>query len=245
VKALVVDDHKINRVYLTELLKKNFPNIKVVDEAESVTTAKEKLDEAQYDIIFLDVELNDGIGFKVLSDLPDFVFVVVVSSHRQYAIDAIKHNVVDYLLKPIIFKDLESAVKKVTILYEKVIALKQGVLNKKLSKNKDEAEGSLLVNHKKEYVAIDKKDILFIKAIGKYSEIYVVGDKHYVSSKNLKEFEIAMPEMLIRIHHSYLVNARHIASFMSETSEVILANGNGVPVSVRKREVLFKRFDVF
>jgi two-component system LytT family response regulator len=245
VKALVVDDHRINRFYLKDLISEHFPKIGVIDEAESVASAKIKLDGEQYDVIFLDIELTDGIGFDVLSEIPDFVYVIVVSNHREYAIDAFKHNVVDYLLKPVNLKDFKAAVKKVMDLYEKAIALKNPVINENSLKTKQEAEGSLLVNYKKQYVAIEKRDILYIKAIGKYSEIHVTGNKHYISYKNLKEFENAMPELLARIHHSYLVNVKSIVSFSRETSQVILSNGNGIPVSVRKREELFKKFNVF
>ena len=110
---------------------------------------------------------------------------------------------------------------------------------------KDKIENRLMLNYKNNFVALDKKDIVFIKALGKYSEIHVAGKGQYTSYKNLKEFETAMTDMLIRIHHSYLVNIKCIVSYSRETSRVELSSGEQIPVSVRKREELFKKFEVF
>lgn len=102
-----------------------------------------------------------------------------------------------------------------------------------------------MVNYKNEFIAINRKDIVFIKALGKYSEIHVAGSRHYTSYKNLKEFETAMTDILIRIHHSYLVNIGSIVSYSRETSHVLLNNGQAIPVSVRKRKSCLKNFRCF
>jgi len=51
--------------------------------------------------------------------------------------------------------------------------------------------------------------------------------------------------MMIRTHHSYLVSLLGIVSFSKEKSVLILSTGEEIPVSIRKKEVLFKHFNVF
>lgn len=244
--ALIIDDHKINRLYLLKLLTENFPKIKTVEETGTVSEAVRLIETSNYDLIFLDMELKDGMGFDVLKEIKDFVYVIVVTSHKEYAIEAFKHNVVDYILKPINLNEFKNAVGKVFKLQEKEESAK--IVSSDIispAKLSGEAEDSVMINYKNKYVALDKNDIVFIKALGKYSEIHVSGKNHYISYKNLKEFESAMTNMFIRIHHSYLVNKKSIVSYSRDTSHVTLSNGTELPVSVRKREDLFKRFKVF
>lgn len=243
--TLIVDDHRINRLYLKTLLEENFPVIKKIDETATVSSAIQLLETVNYDFIFLDMELKDGMGFDVLKQVKDFVYVIVVTNHKEYAIQAIKHNVVDYLLKPIDLNEVKNAVKKVITLHEKQETVKNSVVSQETGKPKAEAEDALMINYKNQYIALDKKDIVFIKAQGKYSEIHVSGKYQYMSYKNLKEFEIAMADTFVRIHHSYLVNLKCIVSYSRDTSHVKLTNGAEIPVSVRKRDELFKKFKVF
>ena len=244
-KALIIDDHKLNRLYLRTLLEKNFPILKTIDEAGTISGALGLFETVNYDLIFLDMELSDGMGFDILKEIKDFVYVIVVTNHKGYAIQAIKHNVIDYILKPIDLNEVKSAVKKVLKLHEKEETVKSTVVTAETLKIKNEVGNSVMINYKNKYVALEKKDILFIKALGKYSEIHVTSKSHYTSYKNLKEFETAMTDLFIRIHHSYLVNFKCIVSYSRETSHVTLSNGEEIPVSVRKREELFKKFKVF
>lgn len=244
-KVLVIDDHKINRLYLINLLEEHFPLIKKIDESSTVASSINLVETMDYDIIFLDMELGDGVGFEVLKRIKDFAYVIIVSCYKEYAIQAFKHNVVDYILKPVNVAEFKAAVKKVIALYDKASKAKKALITSENALVRKETEGELMVNYKNEFIAINRKDIVFIKALGKHSEIHVAGSRHYTSYKNLKEFENAMTDILIRIHHSYLVNIGSIVSYSRETSQVLLNNGQAIPVSVRKREELFKRFQVF
>lgn len=244
-RALIVDDHKINRSLLSNLIRDNFPKIKYIDEAESVNASMKFLEQTNYDVIFLDIELKDGVGFDVLKELANFVYVIVISSHKEYAIEAIKHNVVDYLVKPINILEFKKSVKKVIDLYERTEISKRTKENERSLVHIPVQEEGLLVKYKNGYVAIPKRNIVFVKADGKCSEIHVNDGKRYTSYKNLKEFENVLPTEFIRIHHSYLVNSRFIVYYSREMAHVKLSIGKELPVSTRKREELFKKFSVF
>ena len=244
-KVLIIDNNKISRLYISSLLEEHFPVIKKIDEAGTVSAAKGFLENSNYDLIFLDMELKDGMGFDVLKEIKEFVFVIVVTDYKEYAIQAFKHNVVDYILKPIDLNEFKNAVKKVVRLHQKEEIARHLNLAGDTLKNQGASEDALMINYKNKYIALAKKDIVFIKALGKYSEIHVASKSHYTSYKNLKEFERVMTDTFVRVHHSYLVNFKCIVSYSRETSHVMLSNGDEVPVSVRKREELFKRFKVF
>lgn len=236
-------------------MKDHFPGITVIDEAESVKASLNLLETTSYDLIFLDIELKDGVGFDVLKEMTDFVYVIVISSHKDYAIEAFKHNVVDYLLRPINIREFKRAVKKTIDLYQKSEAYKKlpdteaeettetfqkPVINKRLADT-----SNILVNYKNDYIAVPKKDILYVHAQGKCSEIFVNDGKQYISYKNLKEFETVFGTSFVRVHHSYLINIGFISQFSREASSVKLTNGKEIPVSTRKKEELLRKFSLF
>lgn len=243
-KSLIVDDHKINYVLIKNLLKESFPEVTEIDEADSVVKALQLLESKNYDLLFLDMQLKDGMGFDILKEMTEFVFVIVISSHKDYAVEAFKYNVVDYLLKPINTGDFKNAVNKVFDLHRKSETSRKSVLEPQSIAN-GVNKGRLFVNYKNEYLAIKISDVLYIKAQGKYSEIHMINGELYISSKNLKEFEDFVSGILLRIHKSYLVNINCVVSYGRDTSTLKLSTGFEIQVSIRKREDLFRIFRLF
>lgn len=94
------------------------------------------------------------------------------------------------------------------------------------------------------YLTICTKDILYIKSDVNYSRIFFTdGRKPYLCSKTLKEFEIILHQIgYIRVHQSFLVNPNHIQSFSESENQLLLHNGNTVPVSRRKRAVFYHQW---
>jgi two-component system, LytTR family, response regulator len=244
-KVLIIDDVRNNRKFLKSLLREYFPEIEVIDESESVSSSIELLSMENYELILLDIELKDGVGFDILNEITDYAYVVVVSAYKEYALDAFKYNVTDYILKPLVIDDLKNAVNKVLNMVRREEDRKEPAEFNAHSLNEAKAEGNVLIYYKNEYIAIAKKDIVYIKAQGRYSEVCLTNGQRIVSYKNLKEFEKALPDLMVRAHHSYLVSLFHVLSFSRDKSMLILSTKEEVPVSIRKKELLFKHFDVF
>jgi two-component system, LytTR family, response regulator len=244
-KILIIDENKVNRLYLRRLLNEHFSAFKKIDEAHSVAKALEATAQTNYDLILMEMELPDGMGFDILTVMKDFAHVIVVSARKEYAIEAFKYKVIDYLLKPINVTEFKNAVKRVLEL--------NGHREEKWNRNTfhstknstNDSQERMMISFNNTYITINIKDILYIKAFGKNSQIHMCDNKQYTSYKNLKEFESAMSTDLIRTHHSYLVNLKNIVSYLKETSHVLLNGGAEVPVSVRKKEELFRKFRVF
>lgn len=243
--TLIIDENKVNRLYLRQLLNENFPAFTKIEEADSVAKALEVVSTKDFDLVILDIELPDGLGFEILSIVKDFAYVIIVSSHKEYAIQAFKHNVLDYILKPVNIVEFKNAVKRVLHKLSNTEEEKFPEARIERKSKSHERVSALMINFNNTYITIHVKDILYIKAYGKNSQIHMRNNEQYLSCKNLKEFESAMSTDLIRTHHSYLVNLNNIVCFLKETSHVKLNSGAEVPVSVRKKEELFKKFRVF
>lgn len=101
-KAVIVEDERTSRDYLTQLLAAHFPEISVVATETTVQPAIAAITKYEPDIVFLDVEIKMGTGFDVLNGLKSLDFgVVFTTAFHQFAIDAFQYNAVDYLLKPL------------------------------------------------------------------------------------------------------------------------------------------------
>ncbi len=110
-RALVIDDERLARKELINLLNQ-LETVEVVGEAVNVEDAKEKIDQLQPDVIFLDIQMPEKTGFDLLEELDNLPHVIFTTAYDEYALKAFQVNALDYLLKPIEPKRLEDAVQK-------------------------------------------------------------------------------------------------------------------------------------
>jgi len=111
-RALLVDDEAPARKVLEQLLSLH-PNVRVIGEANSVANAADLCRDLQPNLVFLDIQLNDEIGFDLLPKLRPVPAVIFVTAHAEFAIRAFEVNAVDYLLKPINPQRLASALERI------------------------------------------------------------------------------------------------------------------------------------
>ena len=112
-KAIVVDDEKHVREALLKMLQIFCPDVEVVGEAESVSTAAKLIQSTTFDLAFLDIQLKGGTSLELLEMFPDRKFhFIFITAFDQFAIKAMKFSSLDYLLKPIEPENLIKAVAK-------------------------------------------------------------------------------------------------------------------------------------
>lgn len=110
-RAIVIDDERLARKELINLLNQ-LESVEVVGEAVNVEDAKEKINELNPDVIFLDIQMPEKTGFELLEELENVPHVIFTTAYDEYALKAFQVNALDYLLKPIEPKRLEEAITK-------------------------------------------------------------------------------------------------------------------------------------
>jgi two-component system LytT family response regulator len=234
--ALIVDDEEGARKLLKKLLEETFcfKNIRL---AQSVNSANTELEKFDPDLVFLDIKMPGKDGFTIVNELihrkntPGIVFV---TAYEQYAIQAIKNQAFDYLLKPVNRKELEECVLKF-VEKRKHDALKD--LNLKPSDSPDRIS-RIRVNTRTGIVFINPVTILYCKADGNYT-IICTGDKQHLCSMNLGKLEEQLPgNGFIRVGRSYIVNFEYITLLDRKESEVTLVrNGESVTVKIPRQHL--------
>ena len=113
IKAVIIDDEKHAIDAITILLESFQEEISIVGFSLSVASGIEMIQKLKPDLVFLDIELKDGIGFEVAEKTSELGYkLIFTTAYDQYAIRAFKVRALDYLLKPIDIGEFQDTVKR-------------------------------------------------------------------------------------------------------------------------------------
>jgi two-component system LytT family response regulator len=234
-KTLIVDDVRLSRDGLAALIKLYLPEAEIVGSAGSVSDARKIIKAETLDIIFLDIQLQDGIGFDLLEDIAFNTKVIFITAYEQYAIEAVRKGAFDYLLKPINVEELTNCIQRIREINE--IVAQQNSEDSKA----EIFPGKIGISSMDGIDYVNVSDILYLKADGKYTEIILKNNK-FISSKNLKMFEYLLSDkQFVRVHHSYIVNLAEVIKFKKDDAMLILIDSSSIPVSKSRKDFLLKK----
>jgi two-component system, LytTR family, response regulator len=242
-KILLVDNEQEVRELLKDMIAAVAPNEHQIDEADGVATGMQKINLFKPDMIFLDVEMNDGTGFDLLNKITNPAFqLVFTTAHNKYAVQAFKCSAIDYLLKPVDFTELEKALNKAKLnISDKTLSGQLKVLMQQLT-TKETSDKQIVLKDSEASYFVKITDILYCEAEGSYTKFYFTSEKPIIISKNLSTYEELLGMYgFIRTHHSYLVNASRIKMYdKTDGGMLVLDNGHTVPISHRKKEYVMQ-----
>lgn len=234
-KALIIEDELAAYTHLKSILDLNYgTQMTIVGYETSVKMGIQRIEEENPDLVFLDIELEDGNGFEILdyfSNSSSFE-VIFTTGLRGYKEKAMDYFAFYYLNKPILKEQLSKVVdkflsKQTAFDTEKYLAFKNQLeyQHKKISlpmKNGD-------------FCLVDIDDIIYCEADGSYTHFFTSDNKTYTTSNNLKKVEnILKHTSFFRIHRSILLNLKHIVQF-NNTGEIKLTNKKKLLVSSRNK----------
>jgi len=238
-KILVVDNDAVIREGLVQLILQEAHDLSELQQATGVSEGLAAIRSFQPDLVFLDVEMDDGTGFDLLNQLTDISFqLVFITAHNKYAVNAFKFSAIDFLLKPIDRQELIDALKKVSEqVAQKDIASQLSILRNTLNQLHSSDQKIVLKDSKSMYF-VRIEDIMNCESEGSYLTFHLTDGKKIVVCKSMKEYEqLLEPFLFVRTHHSHLVNIRKIARIdKTEGGTLVLENGAQIPMSQRKRD---------
>lgn len=232
INVLIVDDEP-KSLEVTKMMLGEFKSmIERVFTASNIQEAYQIIIENTPELVLLDVELSSKTGFDLLKMFNEPTFkTVFITAHNKYAFNAIKADAVDYILKPVDIDDLQKALNK-TI---RMLQLPSETAVFKLKPNRNLVKNKIIIPTQKELLLVELENIMFCKAEGGYTAIYLNSNEIVLSSKDLKTYQGTLDDRLFfRIHDSYLVNYNYIKSILND-NYVQLIDGNSIPLSRRRR----------
>ena len=228
-KALIIEDEEIIANVLLKKIQKVAPDVDVISILPSLKTARRWFSEnAEPDLLFMDIQLSDGVSFDIFNDFSLKCPVIFTTAYDEYALRAFKVNGVDYLLKPVKETELANAIDKCRKLVEKnesspadISELIKSLANPLTSSKYKE---KFIVNIRNQWMPINTKDIAcFCKEVLNY--IYLLnGEKYMIDFVTLEEVEeLLNPKQFYRANRQFIINIDAIQTVKPvENSKLII-----------------------
>jgi len=239
--AVVIDDESKVRETLKQMLSIYCPNINVIGEADGVESGHRIITTQNPDVVFLDMQMNDGNGFDLLNKFSPINFqLIIVTAHQEYAIKAFKFSAVDYLLKPIDPSDLISAVEKISASYNQTETKSKFDALLSNSKNQESITKKLVLKTINGIHVVDTDTIVRCESHNNTTEFIFTEGAPIRVSRTLKEYEDLLADCgFVRCHQSHLVNQKYITKVIRfPTPTIRMADSSEIPVAIRKKDLL-------
>ena len=245
--VLIVEDEELAAKRLTKMLSALNSEIKVIGNLDTVQdTVSWLTNEENPDLIFLDIQLADGLSFEIFELTEVSTPIIFTTAYDQYALNAFKVNSIDYLLKPLTTEDLAAALKK--------FDQRTGVNT--LESNQIEALiKSLSVQHKNRFLikvgehirSIATSDIGYFFSRDKATYCMTTDGKNYLLDYSLEQLApMVNPEKFFRINRAYMVSFEAIQDIISYTNsrlKLVLDHSTDSDIIVsRERVQTFKKW---
>ncbi|MHB0755175.1 LytR/AlgR family response regulator transcription factor [Polaribacter sp. M15] len=205
-KTIIIDDEAPAREGLKNLLSQFPETFTIIDIAKNGIEAKEKIENLQPDLIFLDIEMPECSGFQLLAQLEQIPIVVFCTAYNQYALEAFETNSIDYIVKPVKKERIAKTVKKLAS-FQKNVSQDEilNVLKNIASKKEVKKMTSITVKKNERLLFIKLEEVAFFEADNIYTKIHSDSGV-YLSNETITNLETKLPDNFLRIHRGIIIN---------------------------------------
>lgn len=212
-RALLIEDESTARADLRRKLAKH-PEVEIVGEAATVREARRLLEGADYDLVFLDVQLIGGDAFALIGDVKPGARVIFATAFDGFAVRAFEINALDYLLKPVTPLRLAQALQRFHIAVDDAPAVVEAGSGKlRLDDTVYLRSGGVA-----RFVSVGV--ISVISAQDNYSEVRFIDGGKVFLRKSLKAWEACLPEShFMRVHRTLIVNLARVSGYTRDADE--------------------------
>lgn len=236
IKCLVVDDNKMARLALQQLISQ-VEFLDCVGECASAIEAFNFLKQNDVDLLFLDIEMPNMTGIELTRQLTQRPLIIFTTSKKEYAAEAFELNVADYIVKPITVARFMAATERAKELFD--------LKNTPLSIETQNNDAFIFIRDSNVLKKIMMDDLLWLEAMGDYVKVFHREngkEKFNAIHTTLKALEEKLPASKFqRVHRSYVVAVSRI-DFIEEGA--INIGKKVIPVADAYRNILNKRLNL-
>lgn len=186
-KIAIIEDEPLNQEELKNLLNKYFPEFDILKTLSTVKESIEWLSENMVDLLFMDIQLKDGISFEIFENLEIKAPVIFVTAYNEYAIRAFKENSIGYLLKPIIDEDLIMAVNK----FKKIKNFHSYInrINNIISQTNDNYKSRFVLKLGAKLIVVDVNNIAYVYSCDRNNFLITKDNNKYIIDYTIENLE--------------------------------------------------------
>ena len=200
-RAVIVDDEPLAIRAMRRLLLA-YPEVEVVETADSLATALAAIARTRPDVVLLDIELGTGDGFDVLAGLTPAPRVIFVTAHPQHAVQAFAVEAADYLLKPVRPERLAEALARVA---------------RRIGPAPAPLGPAVELRMPSRTIFADPGEIVALSAEGDFTRVHLAGQPALLILRTLSHFEALLPAPpFLRVGRSVLLNLQRVRRVEAE-----------------------------
>lgn len=208
---IIIEDEFRAAKSLQNLLLELKPDAKIIDVYDSIETSVEALSKGiKADLIFMDIQLSDGLSFEIFKQVEITCPVVFCTAFDQYMLDAFKSKGVDYVLKPFSRDDIAEALKKVEELkkfFQKNELPELEALLQKINQPQSSGKTSFLVFKNQKYTTIPTENIAYFYIHNEITHLMTFDKQQFQLSQTLGQVaEQVSQKQFFRVNRQYIIN---------------------------------------
>jgi DNA-binding LytR/AlgR family response regulator len=201
IKCIIVDDEPHAIELLSSYVEK-VPSLQLSFSSINPIEAFQYIQKNTVDLVFLDIHMPELDGLQFLKLLGGKSKVILTTAYPEHALEGYEHDVVDYLLKPIMFDRFLKAVTKAQTLLE---ANTKEMVYSPTNETKEDNFILVKTETRGKLIKIQLSDINFIEGVGNYVAIHT-NDRKVMCLITFKEMEVRLPvSIFIRVHKSFII----------------------------------------
>lgn len=195
ITCAIIDDEPLAADLLAGYAKRT-PYLKLKGTYNSAVVAMKDLRENPVQLLFLDIQMPDFSGIEFAKIVPKDTRIIFTTAFSQYAVEGFKVNALDYLLKPISYRDFLAATDKALDYFN--VLMRQSVCSR---------DRFMFVKSEYKLVRVRLDDILYIEGLKDYVRICLKNGEKLVSLMSMKKLDEYLPKPeFLRTHRSYIVH---------------------------------------
>lgn len=240
---VIIEDEQHTVTMIRSIVSNAFSDLLFCGNASTIKDGIPLLKTEKPDLVFLDVNLDDGESFQILQEFPNPNFkIIFVTSYSKFAVQAFKFSAVDFVLKPFTTSDIVNAIEKV------LANNKTNEYQEKLATffhNYTSSQQKIVLSNADNIHIVSLKNILFAKSYNNYTTFHINDGREILISKPLKYFEEKLSNsFFFRTHQKYLINLNQVIRYDKRKDAIVLTDGSFIPVSQSKKASLLQLLSI-
>jgi two-component system response regulator LytT len=205
IRILIIEDENPAQEHLVRLLRNIENDFIILERLSTVKASIAWLQNNNADIIFMDIQLSDGVSFKIFEAVDIYTPIIFTTAYDEYAIKAFKVNSVDYLLKPIDEDDLRSSIAKFKRMQKQNGKLDISQIIQALDSQQKTYQERFLVHRGERLLSVKTDQIAYFEGEDRYVYLYKKDGSKFIIDFRLSDLESLLdPKFWFRVNRSFI-----------------------------------------